>query len=392
VRAVLFSNEMLGLGHVRRSLVLASAFASSHEHGTALVVTGSHAVGAMEIPTGVDVLKLPTAHVDPACPWRGSTLRPPATLAIAPRAIHELRAELSLAAVRALRPDTVVVDFSPLGREDDLRPTLEWLRAEGECTTALGLWEVNDDHDQRRWIPELVADVRRLYDLVLIYGQPSSDDARVEQLRAAGIPVAATPVIGQAPAQEGPGDLGAGYLLVTAGGGVDGYPLLDTALAAIRHQPLPIPTVLVAGPMMALSQVAALTDKAADLDVHVHRVRTDMDAVIAGARAVVSMAGYCTVAEVLASGKPALLVPRAFPRDEQLRRARRWAATGRLDLLEPDELAPATLRAALERLLQRQARPPEPSNGADFTVGLLAEAAERRAWALRAPEEPAVAQ
>jgi predicted glycosyltransferase len=136
--------------------------------------------------------------------------------------------------------------------------------------------------------------------------------------------------------------------------------------------------VLVAGPMMAPAQVATLHDTAANLDVQVHRVRNDMDAVIAGARAVVSMAGYCTVAEVLASGKPALLVPRAFPRDEQLRRARRWAATGRLDLLEPDELAPAPLRAAFDRLLERPARAPQQPTGAQTAVSLLAEAGERR--------------
>jgi predicted glycosyltransferase len=379
LRAVLFCNEMLGLGHLRRSLVLASALVSSEDDSTALVITGSHGVGTMPVPPRVDVMKLPTAPVTAESQWRKTELSPPASLAIEPSVVRELRAQLSLTALRELRPDVVLVDFMPLGRNEELRPALEWLRAEGEATVALGQWEVADSPDQQRWTPELIAEVRELYDIVILYGEASADDVRVARLRAAGIPVATTDVVGLPPADVGPSDLEPGYLLVTAGGGADGHPLLDTTLAAIRARPLPISTVLVAGPMMPASKFAHLQDAAVDLDVQVQRVRSDMDALLAGARAVVSMAGYSTVAEVLASGKPSLLVPRAFPRDEQLRRARRWAAAGRADLLEPDALSPASLRAAIERLIERPDRPRKALTGAHDAVRLLAAASQRRA-------------
>lgn len=376
MRSVLFCNEMMGLGHLRRALVVASSLVSSDEDSAALVITGSHALGAMPVPARVDVMKLPTAAVDAQSAWRASTVRPPATLAMAATEIQELRAQLSLAAVRSLRPDVVLVDYSPLGRDGDLLPTLEWLRAEPECTTALGLWEVSDAHDQRQWTQERIAAVRGLYDLVIIYGEPAPDDPRAGLLRAAGVRVETTGVIGAPPAPTGAGELGVGYLLVAAGGGADGYPLLDTVLAAICERPLPIPAVLVAGPLMSGEQFAALTRTAKGLDAQVHRVRSDMDAVIAGARAIVSMAGYNTVAEVLGSGKPALLVPRAFPRDEQLRRARRWASAGRVDLLEPDGLTPSRLRDALDHLLEQPAHPPEALTGAGDIARLLSAAAQ----------------
>ena len=374
MRSVLFCNEMMGLGDLRRALVVASSLVSSHEGSAALVVTGSRALGAMRVPAGVDVMKLPTAAVDANSAWRASTVRPPATLAMAATDIQELRAQLSLAAVRSLRPDVVLVDYSPLGRDGDLLPTLEWLRAESECTAVLGLWEVSDGHDQPQWTPERIAAVGRLYDLVIVYGEPSPDDPRVGLLRAAGVRVETTGVIGTPPAPTGADDLGVGYLLVAAGGGVDGYPLLDTVLAAIRERPLPVPAVLVAGPLMSGAQFTELTRTAKGLDAQVYRVRTDMDAVIAGARATVSMAGYNTVAEVLGSGKPALFVPRAFPRDEQLRRARRWASAGRVDLLEPDGLTPSRLRDALDHLLEQPAHPPEALTGADDIARLLSAA------------------
>jgi predicted glycosyltransferase len=378
VRAVLFSNEMLGLGHLRRSLALASALVSADDEATALVITGSHGLGAMSIHSRVDVMKLPTAPVTADSEWRATDLNAPASLALEPAAISELRAQLSLAAVREFRPDTVLVDVAPLGRDGDLRPALEWLRAEGQSTVALGLWEVADAADRRRWTPELIDAVAELYDIVVVYGDASAQDERVARLREAGIPVATTGVIGPPRVQVRPTDLTPGYLLVTVGGGVDGYALLDATLAAIRAQSLPIPAVLVAGPLMPAPEFAELQRAAMDLDVQLHRVRTDMHALIAGAQAVVSMAGYSTVAELLTSGKPALLVPRAFPRDEQLLRARRWAAAGRVDLLEPDALTPTSLRQAIGHLLERPNSPAQPLTGAQDTVRLLAEASRRR--------------
>jgi predicted glycosyltransferase len=378
VRAVIFCNEMLGLGHLRRALVLASELADAHDDGTALVVTGSHALGVMRIPPRVDVLKLPTAAVTGESKWSVSGLHPPTTLSMTPRAIHELRAQVSLAAVREFRPDVVLVDYAPLGREGDLRQALQWLRAESRATVTLGLWEVADGPDQQRWTRQLIADVKALYDLVMIYGEPTVDDVRVERLRAAGVPVRMTGMIGPAPAPSPPSDLEPGYLLITAGGGVDGYALLDTAIEAVRLRPLPMPAVLVTGPMMDPAQVVALKDAAIGLDAQVHRLRTDMDAVLSGARATVSMAGYATVAEVVASGKPALLVPRAFPRDEQLRRARRLATAGLVELLEPDALDPAILRNAFDRLLERPARAPQRPIGAATAVSLLLELSRRR--------------
>ena len=273
--------------------------------------------------------------------------------------VGSLRAELSLAAVEQMRPDVAVVDYKPFGRGEDLRPALERLRAGGDCTVALGLWETDDAAERLReqWTPELGQAVAELYDLALVYGPSRPDDARVERLRESGVPVHNTRLVGAVPAEHGPSDLGSGYLLATTGGGADGFPLLDALLAALRARPLGIPAVLVTGPLMDPGEIARLREAAAGLDARVQEFRTDMDAVLAGARGVVSMAGYNTVAEVLASGKPALLVPRVFPREEQLNRARRLAAAGRVSMLTPDELDPTTMQPGARRAARTRSPP-----------------------------------
>jgi len=64
---------------------------------------------------------------------------------------------------------------------------------------------------------------------------------------------------------------------------------------------------------------------------------------------VVAMGGYNTVYEVLSFEKPALIVPRVTPRQEQLIRAERLQALGLVDVLHPEALSAAALSNWLAR-------------------------------------------
>jgi predicted glycosyltransferase len=58
---------------------------------------------------------------------------------------------------------------------------------------------------------------------------------------------------------------------------------------------------------------------------------------------VITMGGYNSVCEVLSYEKRALVVPRMYPRREQLIRAERLRDLGMLDVLHPEELSPRAL-------------------------------------------------
>jgi predicted glycosyltransferase len=330
------------------------------------------------LPPRVDMLKLPAAPVSVDPRWATTAFVQPAQLSIAPEQVLTLRAELSLTAVRVIGPDVVVVDHAPLGWGADLRPTLDWLRSRGLSTVALGLRDFdNSDELRSSWNEELVRTVCSLYDLALVYNDREIDDSRIQALLAAGLPIHRTGLLGAPAAHTGPPDLGEGYLLVTCGGGIDGFALLDAVIDAVRVNRLRIPTVLVTGPMMPSAQVARLRERAPEVGARVERERADMESVLAGARAVVSMAGYCTVAEILASGVPALLVPRSSPCGEQLNRARHWAAAGHMEMLDPGELEPIRLGRAIAELLEREPVAGEPLTGA-AEAGSILEGAVRQ--------------
>lgn len=347
-RYLFFTNECVGLGHLRRSLTLAQAVRRADPGSSSLIVTGSSLPGDVTVP-GVDTVKLPSLRRDVE-----GELRSP-SLPGAQSAVTALRAQLALTTVEAYRPDVVVVDKLPLGLGGELVPTLQALRASGGCRVVLGLRDIEDDPQvvRARWAATgTLRLLSRYYDEALVYGPEAGHDAlSCATGGRAALPVRHVGYVGADLPDAPPADLPDGYLLVTAGGGIDGSALASAVLAAVRCAPLGVPVVLVAGPLMPAEQLQALQRQAEGLDVHVLRSRSDMASVVVGARAVVGMAGYNTVSEVLRARKPVLLVPRVRPSSEQAIRARLLSERGLAAVLHPDDLSTSVVRPALERLL-----------------------------------------
>jgi predicted glycosyltransferase len=245
----------------------------------------------------------------------------------------------------------------------------------------LGLRDIDDSPERvrREWGPEMRSAIERYYDAVLVYGPSSTPDA----IRSVGwsdlsVPVHRVGYLGWPMSHQPAPDLPPGYLLATVGGGHDGFRVLETVLEGAAVEPLPCPTVMISGPLMAKAHIQRLRRLARDVDAQVIEFRGDMDRVIAGARAVVGMAGYNTVSELIRARRPGLLVPRTRPSEEQLVRARTVAEQPSYEMLHPDELSPERMREALGRLLElpRPAAPPEAFEGADRAARLLSSLAE----------------
>jgi predicted glycosyltransferase len=370
-RFLFFSNELVGLGHLRRTLSIADRLAERERDASSLVVTGSPVVPWMGMPARVDLMKLPGWTRDE----RGD--RRAGGLALDVGGLHAVRSGIELAVATSFDPDVAVVDKLPLGPGDELVDALEALRGRRRCRIVLGLRDIDDapERVRREWGPELRAAVERYYDAVLVYGPPSAPDA----IQEAGWTDLAVPVhhvgyLGWPMSDEPASDLPPGYLLATVGGGHDGFPVLEALLHAIRREPLPCPAVVVTGPLMPKAEMEALRALAPGRDVRVVEFRGDMDRLLAGARAVVGMAGYNTVAEVLRARRPALFVPRTRPGEEQLVRARSVAELDGYEMLHPDDLDPEAMRAAVARVLDRPApdAPPDAYEGAGRAAALLA--------------------
>jgi predicted glycosyltransferase len=149
------------------------------------------------------------------------------------------------------------------------------------------------------------------------------------------------------------------YILVTTGGGGDGADLVHDVLHAYQQdQTLQHRALIVLGPYMPARKRRKLFRKGKSVPwVEIIEFDNRMEELIAGAKAVVGMCGYNTYCEILSFDKPALVVPRTHPRQEQLIRARRGAELGLIDVLLPEEAANASHLASALKALPDRIRP-----------------------------------
>lgn len=362
-RVALYSHDTMGLGHMRRNLLLAQALQHSPLRAVVLMIAGAREASLVTKTAGVDCVALPSLWKDGGGHYR------PRHLDVSLDDLLAVRARTTAAALEAFAPDVLIVDNVPRGALGELDPALESLRARGRTRLVLGLRDVLDDPLvlQREWTHAQNQEaVHRYYDAVWVYGDPAVYDpvreygfapdvankvrytgyldqrARTRFTgRQRGDPVA---LLGL---PDGP------LALCLVGSGQDGAPLAE----AFAEANLPHGTngVLVTGPCMPVDVRRRVQRAAAGRPGwRIVRFLSEPTRLVRRADHVVAMGGYNTICEVLSFRKPALIVPRVKPRREQLIRAERLEALGLVDVLHPADLTPAALS---EWLAQDRSRP-----------------------------------
>jgi len=329
LRVQFHSHDSFGLGHLRRTLTLAGALARQVPSAEILITTGSPCATHFALPDGVEIVKLPSVSKDA----KGSYM--PRSLGGDLASLVRLRRALLSEVQRSFNPDVLVVDHQVLGLGDELQDVLAATRAAG-TRTILGLRDIIDAPDvvAREWgRPAARQALREWYDRVCVYGDPRIFDARAEypvpeELRAnlefvgyvgrAVVPERAERAAG-APKQ----------VLVTVGGGEDGYERLSTYLDALELGGCDWESTVVCGPLLDQEQFKTLKRRARRLSgCEITSFHADLPHLLSKSDAVVAMSGYNTSVEIMQSRVPAVLLPRCFPRREQLIRAERMQAAG----------------------------------------------------------------
>jgi predicted glycosyltransferase len=367
-RLLLYAHDTYGLGHLRRSLAIAGRLAQAVPNLTTLLVTGSPVAQQFTLPPRVDSVKLPAVVKIGDDHYRARDLD------LSLEQMVRLRAALISEVATHFAPDVMLVDHAPAGMKGELLPALRALRLHvPHARLVLGLRDILDEPTKVRaqWREQgIYGIIDRWYDEVLVYGQRDLFDP----VRAYDFPASLAArahfcgyirrddPVRPAAALRAELDLHPGPLvLVTAGGGGDGGELERASLdaLAILADRRPLQAVVITGPLMASGERAALEERARSLPFPVRLLpfHPDVPGLMRAADLVVAMGGYNTTCEILAAGRPAVIVPRAHPRLEQDLRARAFAARGLLTMLPAADLTPAHLAATMLHAL-RQGPPP----------------------------------
>lgn len=365
----------MGLGHKRRNLLIAQTLGASALNADILMISGMRDASDVPTPNGVDYLTLPALYK------RADGQYQSRRMGLTLEEIVGLRSQLICTAIQGFQPDVLIVDNVPRGAVRELDPTLEYVKSQPHIRCILGLRDVLDTAAavQRDWQKaDNETAIRRYYDEIWVYGDPDVYDARKEynlpaditaKMRPLGYlnqrarlhhvgPTVRTNLDAQALSQ---GDIA----LCLVGGGQDGA---DLAMAFAQATfPTGTTGVLLTGPFMPANQQQRLYRlAAANPQIQIVDYLEEPTLLLERANRVVAMGGYNTTCEILSFGKPALLVPRISPRQEQWLRAERLQRMGLLDVLHPDELSPEALTAWLHQPVSpTQTRSPINLNGLD---------------------------
>ncbi len=363
-KILIYSHDSFGLGHLRRCRAIAHSLVDSNPDASVLILSGSPIIGSFEFKPRVDFVRVP--GVTKLRNGAYSSLSLPIdidhTMAI--------RASIIEHTAEVFDPDIFIVDKEPLGLRGEVRETLEKLKRQG-IHLVLGLRDVMDDPEvlreewqRKRALPAL----EELYDDVWVFGlkeifdplegtgvSPAVYDKTLFTGYLRSQPPKTARVPDALPFGEDP------YLLVTPGGGGDGVELVDWVIRAYEARTRPLfPALIMLGPFMDANHQTQFMERAEQVrDVKVKRFTAQMEPLVEAAKGVVGMGGYNTFCEILSFNRPALLVPRVVPRQEQMIRALKAEEAGLLSVLPIDNYPDTDLMIAALSRLPRQNAPLE---------------------------------
>lgn len=395
-RLMVYCQDSLGLGHLRRNIHIAHEVARAAPDTEVVFVSDSPMSPFFELPPNCDFVKLPTVVKVRKGDWEVHRLPQ-----LGAAQVQEIRSRLIRDLADAFRPDVLLVDHMPHGAAGELEPCLASLReSQPACRRVLGLRDIlgAPDDIRSKWRELGAYDLLvEHYDAVFVYGSRDIFDVAEAyafgpeigpRVRYCGYVAVAADALDPAPdrlsqkfSQPRPQTA-----LVMAGGGHDGFELMNTVVEAIRWigSEIPFNTYIVTGPFMPAAERHALEQQARDLPIVVRRFRDDSATLMRAADLVVAMAGYNTTCEVLQLAQRAIVIPRAGPSAEQSIRTGLFQGRGWLHVIHPSALSAPILAEAMLKELAGPGRAGSPApldlSGAERAARyLLALAADARA-------------
>ncbi|ELS03718.1 putative glycosyl transferase [Xenococcus sp. PCC 7305] len=362
MRLLVYSHDAFGLGNIRRMLSVCRHLLENIPEVSILVLSGSPAIQNFTIPVRLDYIKLPFLGRD----RNGNLAAKYLTSDVAETV--QLRSNLIKTAIINFKPDLILVDKKPYGLLGELKASLDLLKTHAPRTKLVLLLRDVLDSPQvtiKEWQKQRYYQaIQYYYDRVLVVGTAEVFNLVKEYqfpqiikentifcgyLRKK-IPKISVELIREKLNLKEQEQL----IVVTPGGGEDGYSLIKNYLLAISNirSKFSCKTLIVFGSEMPSKERQELLQT---IDEYSNIITLDFTEhlmnYLQSADLVVSMAGYNTITEILSLGKKAVVVPRCKPSQEQLIRALRMESLGLLSAIAPDNLTPENLGQAISQQL-----------------------------------------
>ena len=361
MKIIYYCQHIWGVGHVFRSLEICKALAA---HDIIMVVGGPEI--DTPVPSHVRLFRLPGLMTD-----RNYNGLFPTDKSRSIEAVKAERRERLFQLFEEEAPDVFMVELYPFGRKAfrfELDPVLEGIRNGGlnrsrvVCSIRDILVEKKDPVAYEKRVVDIL---NRRYDLLLIHADPKlvALDRTFSRLDDVTIPVIYTGFITPEPPSDAGGRIRSAlcigeddvFIVASAGGGQAGIILLEPLLECVPHVNAGRPVVLhvFTGPYMPDDEFSQLRERA-NRHIKVERFTSEFLSLLVSADLSISMGGYNTSMNLLATKVPALVWP--YPGDrEQGLRAKRLAEIGAITVLKERDLQPDRLAAMIRNRIKHTA-------------------------------------
>jgi predicted glycosyltransferase len=357
VKIIIYCQHVLGVGHFFRTLEICRAL---DQHQVVMVSGGPET--PVPLPPHVRRVQLPELVMDHA--FQNLHATDGQSVAQTRTSRRAMLEEL----FQEETPDLFLIELYPLGRKafrDELDPVLAQIK-DGRLPPCRVVCSVRDilveKEDRIRHEKRAVDTLNRWFNALLVHADPAVIclDATFDRMADIRIPVAYTGFVASPVRQAGnsaawkaargmtPEEL---IIVASAGGGAVGYPLLEAVTRAVHRLPedWPIQMHIFTGPFMDAADTKKIKQRA-DYRLHIHRFTDDFPAWLQAADLSISMAGYNTCMNILATGVRALVHPFAQNREQGLR-AKLLEDRRCLGVLSAEDLEPARLAERIARQL-----------------------------------------
>jgi predicted glycosyltransferase len=359
LRVLLYSQHVLGVGHVFRVLEIARALKGHQVY----LVTGGPKIN-LPLPEHVTHLPMPGLRMDQnfsgLFPVEGG------------RELEEVKQErlgLLQGFMQKVKPHALVIELFPFGRKAfrfELLPVLEDIRkTPGQRPRVIcSLRDILvEKTDQAKFERRALEWLNGLFDALIVHSDPGlipldETFSRVDQIKVplyyTGFVTPVSPAgAGEKLREELGVSPGETMLLASAGGGNVGRELPRAALEAaeILSRNNPIRFFSFSGPYVDPDELARLKERAARLPwARVRRFTQRFMAYMDAADLSLSLAGYNTTLNLLSCGTYGLVLPFAQNREQHMR-SERLAQRGVLGVLQPSDLEPGSLARRMSQAL-----------------------------------------
>ncbi len=350
-KILFYCQHSLGMGHLVRSFALAEKLSEKFQ---IIFLNGGRLPEKLKVPENIEIINLPPLGFDANNQLVSLDKR---------RTVERCQTLREAAIIETFdrkKPSAIIIELFPFGRKkfrNELLPLLELAKGKAKIICSLRDILVGQRRDQARHEERAVTIANEFFDAILVHSD--KDFATLEDTfhpaTPLKVPVFYTGFVAKSDALNFD-KKNKNQVIVSAGGGMVGENLLQTAIDAKDFLPQNVNIKLITGPFLpaeSFNRFQALANEKTNIELI--RFVPNLAQEMANSRVSVSQCGYNTVMDILRSGVASVVVPFADNGDdEQMKRAKRLEALEIMRVIESRDLSPKTLAAAIKKAFDFQ--------------------------------------